>query len=328
MKQETISIIVPVYNIEDYLPRCLDSILAQTYPYLEVIAVDDGSRDGSGGILDAYAGKDSRVKVIHQENGGVTRARFAGLRAATGDWIGFVDGDDFVEPQMFGRLLENALEHGAQISHCGYQMVFPNRVDYYYNSGRILRQEGRKGLLDLLEGSLVEPGLWNKLYRRELFPALLDSGMDALGIRINEDLLMNFYLFRQAEMAVYEDICPYHYIIRPGSAANDKKKHHLTDPIRVTERIFRELRGEETLEPAILRLHARRLIPAAIQKDYPDVAAEARTSLRILCREEGRKLPRKERLMACLAAYARPLYRTVRRAYELVTKVDHKYDLE
>ena len=130
-----ISIIVPAYNIETYLARTLDSVLAQTYQNIEVIVVNDGSKDGTGAVIDRYAAQDHRVKAIHKENGGVTSARFRGVAEATGDWIGFVDGDDTIEPQMYGRLLENALKYGADISHCGYRMVFLSRVDYYYNTG-------------------------------------------------------------------------------------------------------------------------------------------------------------------------------------------------
>lgn len=239
-----ISIIVPAYNIEAYLPRCLDSILAQKYTDLEIIVVNDGSRDGTAAVMDAYAAKDSRVKAIHKENGGVTSARLRGLEAATGDWIGFCDGDDFVEPDMYARLMENALTHNAAVSHCGYKMMFPSgRIDYYYNTGKLTVQAGSQGCTDLLEGKFIEPGLVNKLYRRELFAGLADW-LDA-SIRINEDLLMNFYLFRQANIAVFEDFCPYHYILRKGSAAVSKlNEPKLADPIKVQHILEAETQNE------------------------------------------------------------------------------------
>ena len=98
---DLISIIIPVYNVAVYLPRCLDSILAQTYKNLEIILVDDGSKDNSGKVCDEYALKDSRIKVIHQKNQGVSVARNAGLRIAKGDYIGFVDSDDYIETNMY-----------------------------------------------------------------------------------------------------------------------------------------------------------------------------------------------------------------------------------
>lgn len=139
---EKISVVVPVFNIEKYVERCAYSILNQTYANLEIIMVDDGSTDGSGKIIDQIAASDSRIKVIHKENGGVTSARMAGIKSATGEWIGFVDGDDEVEPDMFRHLLQNAIIYQADISHCGYQMVFPDgRIDYYYNTGVLERQD-------------------------------------------------------------------------------------------------------------------------------------------------------------------------------------------
>ncbi len=328
METQIISIIVPVYNIAPYLPRCLDSILAQTHENLEVILVDDGSTDESGGILDAYAAKDPRIRVIHQANGGVTRARFSGLRAAKGEWIGFVDGDDYIEPDMYRHLLDNAQKYDARISHCGYRMVFPNRVDSYYNTGLLAQQEYPAGLKDLLDGTRIEPGLWNKLFHKTLLHSLFHSGVEDMGIRINEDLLMNFYLFRAADRAVYEDFCPYHYVVRKNSAANSKHLHHLTDPIRVAERICRELGPDSGAYPEALRLYARKLIAAAEQIAYVSAADEAREKLRKLCWGEAARLPRKERWMVRMVVYARPVYRLVRRGYEWVTRVNHKYDLE
>ena len=177
-----ISIIIPAYNLEDYLGATLESVLAQTHRTIEIIVVNDGSKDGTGAVADRYAQKDSRVRVIHKENGGVTSARLRGVAEATGEWIGFVDGDDLVEPWIYEHLLKNALKYTADISHCGYQMVFPNRVDYYYNTGRLVQQDRASGLNDLIRGQFVEPGLCNKLYRRELFEPLLKENLSLIHI--------------------------------------------------------------------------------------------------------------------------------------------------
>lgn len=233
VKEIKISVVVPVYNLEKELPRCLDSILAQTYGNIEVIAVDDGSSDGSRKVLEMYAARDSRVKPVFKENGGVTSARLRGMAEAVGEWIGFVDGDDEIESDMYQRLLDNAQKYDAQISHCGYQMVFADgRVNFFHNSGRLRVQDCSMGVRDLLEGTLVEPGLCNKLFRREVFRGW---EMDET-IRINEDLLMNYYLFSNAEVSVFDDWCPYHYIVRGSSASRAKLNHHkIYDPIRVKE---------------------------------------------------------------------------------------------
>ncbi len=250
---ERITVVVPAYNVAPWLPRCLDSLLNQTYEELEILAVDDGSADGTGAVLEDYAAKCSRVRVIHQENSGVTAARLRGAAAATGDWIGFMDGDDEVEPEMYARLLENAKGRDADIAHCGHRVCFPDgRVEYLHNSGQLRLQDHYAGLADLLDGGQVESSLCTKLFRRTLFRGLEDW-MDPT-IRNNEDLLMNYYLFAQARQAVYEDICPYHYLLRSGSASyRQLHRHSIFDPIRVRQIIL------ERCEPA-LRDDARRAL--------------------------------------------------------------------
>lgn len=243
-----ISIIVPAYNIEEYLPACLDSILAQTYENIEIVLIDDGSVDRTGQIADEYREKYSdKINCLHLKNGGVMNARMTGIKAATGEWIGFVDGDDAIEPDMYKRLIENALTYQADISHCGYQTIVNSgeRVHYFYNTGRLVEQDGMTGLNDLLSGSFVEPGLWNKLFHKTLFHSLLhDSGMP-VNVKINEDLLMNYFLFKEAKKAVYEDFCPYHYMTRSTSATRSEfKAHKVLDPIRVKKYILDDVESE------------------------------------------------------------------------------------
>lgn len=252
MNENKISVIVPVYNIENYIEKTVESIRNQTYQNLEIILVDDGSSDNSGRILDKIAAKDSRIKVIHQENGGVTSARISGIKMATGEWIGFVDGDDFIEPDMYDILYANAIEHKADISHCGYQMVFPSRVDYYHNSKKMFVQNHETGLYDILSGDFVEPGLWNKLYKASIVKSVISQGLIDLDIKINEDLLMNYYFFKLSNNSIYYDICPYHYVLRKGSAATSKvNMHKLYDPIKVQKIILDDVRENEILSNVI-----------------------------------------------------------------------------
>ena len=121
-----ISVVIPVYNTEKYLPACLDSVLNQTHRDLEVICVNDGSPDGSAAILEEYAARDPRVRVLTQENHGLTAAKAAGTAAASGEWIGFVDSDDTVQPNMFERLLTNGEKHSADISCLGMTYIYPD----------------------------------------------------------------------------------------------------------------------------------------------------------------------------------------------------------
>lgn len=236
---DLISVVVPVYNVADDLPRCLDSILAQHYPNIEIITVNDGSSDQSGKVLDEYAQLHPCIHVVHQKNSGVTSARLRGVAKASGEWIGFVDGDDEIEPDMYERLLRNALEYDVEISHCGYQMIFADgRAHFFYNTGTLEKQDRMTALRELLSGKRIEPGLCNKLFRRDLFHGLLHNEMMPANIRINEDLLMNYYLFSNARQTVFHDWCPYHYIVRSTSASRAKlNDHRIYDPIRVKEMI-------------------------------------------------------------------------------------------
>ena len=119
-QKKLITIVVPVYNCEECLPRCLDIIVAQTYPILEILLIDDGSLDGSGAICDRYAAQDARVKVIHIENAGVSNARNLGIKSATGDYIAFVDADDYIDPAMYEKMLKKALADDSDLVFCSY----------------------------------------------------------------------------------------------------------------------------------------------------------------------------------------------------------------
>ena len=252
---DTISVIVPAYNIGPYLSRSLDSLLAQTYQNLEIIVVDDGSSDNTVAVMREYAEKSDRIRTIFKENGGVTSARLRGVRESTGDWIAFMDGDDYVEPQMYARLLENAQSCGADISHCGHQVHYSDgRIEYVHQSGKIHTQNHRLGLRELLDNRDVSMSLCTKLYRRRLFEGL-ENWMDT-SIRNNEDLLMNYYLFDRAETGVFEGNCPYHYILRKDSAScRGITEAHIFDPIRVRrlllERAAPDMRDD--VQQALLR---------------------------------------------------------------------------
>lgn len=330
MDSDLISIIVPAYNIQPYLSRCLESLCRQTYSNLEVIVVDDGSTDGTGTLLDAWAVQEPRVIALHQPNSGVTRARLSGLKCASGNYIGFVDGDDIAEADMFEVLLSDAKAYHADIAHCGYQMVFPDgHIDFYHGTGQILEQDHKKGLVDLLEGTMVEPGLWNKLYHRSLIERLMQDPRMDNKIRINEDLLMNFLLFSYAHKSIFRDECKYHYILRKGSAATSKPQpYKLLDPQRVAEALCLETAEDPQLYSTALCRYVRVLMSNTMQKAYPDIAREAQ---KVLKQQEKKgqfqHLPLKERYMAVLVANAKPLYCIIRWLYEKITRIDHKYDV-
>ena len=242
---DLISIVIPAYNVGPYLADCLDSVLNQTYSNIEILLVDDGSADDTPAIADEYQTRfPDKIRVFHTPNQGVTLARFEGIKAAKGEWIGFVDGDDEVEPDMYQRLYENAVKYLADISHCGHKTIVNGgeRVHEFYNTGELVVQDREKGLYDLLCGP-VEPGLWSKIYRSTLILNVLQM-MDT-SIRINEDLLMNVYLFNRSNKAVYEDFCGYRYMARKASATRSVfRPEKLLDPITVSRYILDEVGTE------------------------------------------------------------------------------------
>ena len=246
-----ISVIVPVYNCEKYLSDCLDSLLAQTYQDFEVILIDDGSRDGSGGICDSYARKDSRIRVVHQENGGVSRARNRGLELATGDAVSFIDSDDTLEPDMYELLVNTMQEHEADIAHCGYQHIVGDEVRLVHDTKRVIPQTTWEALDCFVSGRLFGGGLWNKLFASKLIAGLKFRE----DLKINEDILFNFQAFRKAEKTVFADFALYHYIAHFGTSAvfrtPDEKK--IQDACAVARYIYEELVGSELNDVAAER---------------------------------------------------------------------------
>ena len=330
-----ISIIVPAYNIENHIGRCLESLIRQTYKFLEIIVVDDGSTDGTGNVIEKYALRDKRIQVIYKENGGVSDARITGIKRARGEYIGFVDGDDYVEPDMFYHLLQNAIRFQADISHCGYKMVCPDgHEDFYYGTGKVVKQDKRQGLEDLLRGDYVEPGLCNKLYKTSIISSILDAQCWDSRIKINEDLLMNYIFFKNANISIYEDKTFYHYILRKESASTSKKQHYkITDPLRVIELIRRDIENEKDniLMPIAYSRYLRILINIAMQNDWKKDAIEAKEKLKreIINGNFFKECSSiKIKLMVLGVVYFRGIYKCVRLFYEKVTGISRKFEIK
>ncbi len=220
MQDRLISIIVPVYKVEPWLRRCVDSILRQTYSNFELILVDDGSPDHCGAICDLYAEKDNRVVVIHQENQGVSSARNAALNLATGEYIGFVDSDDFIAPNMYELLVEGIEHYQAEIAFCGVCFVTDqgeiNTTSKKKVTEELLRViDQRAFVLGALEHQAwVNHTIWNKLYRRDILGKLrFDESF-----RICEDALFLLEYSRFIVKAAQIDASYYYYFCRQGSA--------------------------------------------------------------------------------------------------------------
>ena len=328
MEGETISVIIPAYNVAPWLPRCLDSILTQTHPKLEIIVVDDGSADSTRQVMESYAARDARIRPIFKENGGVTSARLAGVAAATGEWVGFADGDDAIDPDMYCHLLENAHTYDADISHCGHRVEFPDgRVAYVHNTGGLRQQDNLTGLRDLLDGGQVESSLCTKLYRRELFAGLAERMNPA--IKNNEDYLMNYFLFSRAKRSVYEDFCPYRYILRENSASfRQLNEHSLFDPIRVRELIVEDSGSEirEDARRALMRnlLFAYAQLSVHPEKRYDEWRRRVRAEMK---EQEGyfHLLSKRNRLLAKMVCRTPGLFGLTYRLYEKLFRREEEH---
>lgn len=327
MDEKLVSVIIPAYNIEDYIGRCLDSIISQTYKNLEIIVVDDGSRDHTGEILDNYAKKDRRIKVIHKENGGVSSARNKGIEAAEGDYIGFIDGDDLIEPEMYKILVDLLEEENADIAHCGYQMVFPDRIDYYHNTGKKKIQTTEEGLKDLLSGEMIEPGLVNKLYKKEL---IKNCRLNET-VKINEDLLMNYQLFKLSQKSVYYDITPYSYMIRSSSATGANSLiTKREDSLRVLNQI-----KDDCINNNLLSIIYKRYIYLLMaicrdglkDKSYMKYQKKQRKQLKKELKTDVFKscIPKKLKYMSLFSCYFPHIMKIIYKMYDLKTGTSKKY---
>lgn len=212
-----ISVIVPIYNVELYLRQCLDSIIGQTYQNLEIILVDDGSPDNCGDICDVYARSDSRIKVIHKENGGVAEARNAGLAASAGQYIGWVDPDDWIEPDMFEYLLNSAKQHSSDITVCGRAEQYPQSVKVKaWKEPEFLNTE--QALRLLLINQQMGSYLWDKLWKRTLF-----DGIKFPTGRTFEDISVIHKLFERAEKILCLPAVKYNYRQRKDGIVGAQK---------------------------------------------------------------------------------------------------------
>jgi glycosyltransferase involved in cell wall biosynthesis len=245
MEYPLISIIVAAYNIAPYISRCIDSLINQTYKNLEIIIVNDGSTDDTGSIIESYAKKDKRIRIIHKDNTGVSDTRNKGIEAAKGEYVSFVDGDDSIDKHMYEFLYLNLVKYNADISHCGYKIVRDNYADILiYGTGEIRIQDKEQGIIDLLKGDLIEPSICNKLYKRKV----IDNVMFNTDIAMLEDLLFNINAFENSYKSIFIDEPMYNYTQRIGSACRAKiNRKMINDPITVFEIICKKYKDNRDI---------------------------------------------------------------------------------
>ena len=223
-----ISIIVPVYNVEKYIEKCIDSIINQTYKNLEIILVDDGSKDNSGKICDEYSKKDSRIKVIHKVNGGLSDARNHGLQIATGDYIGFVDSDDYIAEDMFETLYNLSEEKNADISIVSFYEYYNGKLIGVRDSKEEIIMNKIEAIKELLIDNRIQSYAWNKLFKKELF----ENQRFPTGKNF-EDIATTLLLFEKSEKVVLYEEPKYYYLRRDDSIVGIRNTKTYTDYLEV-----------------------------------------------------------------------------------------------
>lgn len=212
-----VSVIIPVYNVEMFLERCVSSVCNQSFTDMEVILVDDGSTDHSGKLCDVLAEKDSRIKVIHQKNGGLSDARNTGIAYARGQWVSFVDSDDWVEECFVDNLLKEAEKNQCAIVGCSYRKVFENQQYDFSDKKYNLQIYEKKEIMSNLIDNKIQQVVWNKLYKKELIDRILfEKG------KYHEDEFWSYQVFAKVNRYVEIDYVGYNYFQRADSIMGEQ----------------------------------------------------------------------------------------------------------
>ena len=251
--EDLISVIIPVYNVEKYIKRCLDSVIKQTYSKLEIILVDDGSTDNSGEICDEYAKKDERVIVIHKTNGGLSDARNKGIEKAKGKYIGFVDSDDWISENMYEALYNNAVKYGADISCCDFirtrddnekidRKKFDNKINIY-NLDEYMKIFFKIGTQQCVYYA------WNKLYKREI----IQNDLYPKGLT-SEDVQGTFKTLIRSNKIVSVNYPYYYYFINDNSITGKRFADKDFDLLQIWDNVVEICKDNkpEYLDMAIL----------------------------------------------------------------------------
>ena len=317
-----VSVIIPVYKVEEYLDRCLVSVVNQTYTNLEIILVDDGSPDNSGALCDEWAKKDSRIRVIHKENGGLSSARNAGIKESTGKLLSFVDSDDFIDENMISVLVKMHLDSNCKMCCCSYFKHFDanrekaekqdiSEVSY------ITCEFKNIYLIDNMLG--VDNSSWNKIYDKELFNDILfPEGM------IYEDLyIMDRVMYKANDIAV-TDYKGYYYCVNPQSITRDispKKRYALTMGLKRREAFLEEKGLSELYKKAQATILLNSYYQYYFARSKKD---KEYTKITLLDIKEYRKKCKKNPYVSRACKFCNFVFSISKTAFYLICKIRYK----
>lgn len=267
-----ISVIVPVYKVEAYLPHCVESLLSQTYKDFEIILVDDGSPDTCPALCDAYAKKYSNIHALHKENGGLSDARNAGMTAAKGEYVTFVDSDDYVHPAYLEMLMQG-IRQGADFSVCGFTEVYDGNGIENLDTSRISAAcvNAKEGLAEILYQEFHDVSAWGIL-----LPASLARKYPFPKGKLFEDLYTTYKFYLAAETVAFIRVPLYYYFQRKGSIMGRRNEAFIHDLIESSDQLVEACRGKGALiEQAAMNKQFSnycRLIlqPSDLKKKYPN----------------------------------------------------------
>ncbi len=206
---ELISVIIPAYNVEKYIDRCMETVVGQTYKNLEIILVDDGSTDSTPALCDGWEKRDSRIKVIHKENGGQSKARNVGLETAVGDYIAFVDSDDWIELDMFEYLLKLLTKEGVYVAYCDFRRIkTPKKMKQPKENVIIRKDDTLDRYFYRVDGGKSSYAVWNGLYKRETIQNIRFAEGE-----ITEDVLFTYEVYKNNRSIAFSNQCKYNYFV-------------------------------------------------------------------------------------------------------------------
>ena len=223
-EEKIISIIIPVYKVEPYLKKCIESVIKQTYPYLQIILVDDGSPDNCGKICDEYASKDNRIEVIHTKNGGLSSARNIGISKAKGKYIGFVDSDDYISNDMYEYMYNLIEKNKADVCICNFYNIINDKNIIKNEDNGIEELNKMQILKEILLDKKIQSYAWNELYKRELFNEISYP----IGKKY-EDIGTTFYILEKCNKIIVSGKPKYYYLNRPDSIVNNNTEQTILD---------------------------------------------------------------------------------------------------
>ncbi len=271
---DVISVIVPVYNVAAYLPECLESILNQDHEKLEVILIDDGSKDESGRICDQYAARDSRIRVIHQKNSGAAAAKNAGLRAATGAYLSFVDSDDYLEPNAYGAMVKLLKDTDSDAVVFAYRDVFRSRREDHIPHPGLRECSGKEYLVEFTKNWTCAL-LWNKLYKRSLFDGIFFEE----GHKIDDEYF-TYQGFMNAKKVVCDQRIVYNYRRRASSVMLNPEAHKQRTIDRI-DAYAKRREGVIARFPELRRAFDIQYLDAlSYMTEYPDNTVESQNRMK------------------------------------------------